>query len=341
MSGAIGYFRGLAAAPDVTLVDKDPEDVALVDEDHEAAAAAAPRPGTVPPLPRLFCATVGAIVTSLVTTPMEVVKTRLQLTAPGGRLRGVLSTAAGVVRAEGAPALWRGLAPSLLMSLPSSALYFTLYDELRWKLEGAGGGVAAAAPMLAGASCRGAVAMVVAPLELARTRAMATPGAGGAGGAVWRALRAEAAARGPGALWRGWAPTLARDVPFSALYWLAYERAKEALAPAAPRGAAGAWAAAFVCGLGAGVLAAAATTPFDVVKTRRQAAGGGGDRGAQQGLARALTTVWREEGARGLMAGATMRMARVGPACAIMISSYELGKHVFRERVGEEQRATD
>ena len=287
--------------------------------------------GTVPALPRLLCATVGAVLTSLVTTPMEVVKTRLQLVpaGQGGRLRGVFSTAAALVRAEGSSALWRGLAPSLLMSLPSSALYFTLYDELRWRLEGAGGGAAAAAPMLAGATCRGAVAMVVAPLELARTRAMA---ATGAGGAVWRALRAEVAANGPGALWRGWAPTLARDVPFSALYWLAYERAKEAMAPAAPRSAAGAWATAFTCGLGAGVLAAAATTPFDVVKTRRQAEGGGGAGGRPQlGLARALAAVWREEGPKGLMAGASLRMARVGPACAIMISSYELGKLLFRE----------
>ncbi len=304
------------------------------------APAPAQGGGTVPPLPRLFCATVGAVLTSLITTPMEVVKTRLQVTSPG-RLRGVFSTARAIVRGDGFSALWRGLAPSLLMSLPSSALYFTLYDELRWRLEGAGGGAAAAAPMLAGASCRGVVAMVVAPLELARTRAMATSGAGGAGGAVWRALRAEVAARGPGALWRGWAPTLARDVPFSALYWLAYERAKEALAPsAAPRTAASAWAASFACGLGAGVLAAAATTPFDVVKTRRQAEGGGvgGGGGGQQGLARALGAVWREEGARGLMAGATMRMARVGPACAIMISSYELGKLLFRERIGKERQ---
>ena len=292
--------------------------------------------GTVPALPRLLCATIGAVLTSLVTTPMEVVKTRLQLVPAGsGRLRGVFSTAAALVRTEGSPALWRGLAPSLIMSLPSSALYFTLYDELRWRLEGAGGGVAAAAPMLAGATCRGAVAMMVAPLELARTRAMA---ATGAGGAVWRALRAEVAANGAGALWRGWAPTLARDVPFSALYWLVYERAKEAVAPAAPRSAAGAWATAFACGLGAGVLAAAATTPFDVVKTRRQAEGGGGAAAGgrpQLGLARALAAVWREEGPRGLFAGASMRMARVGPACAIMISSYELGKLLFREVAAE------
>ena len=88
------------------------------------APAPAQGGGTVPPLPRLFCATVGAVLTSLITTPMEVVKTRLQVTSPG-RLRGVFSTARAIVRGDGFSALWRGLAPSLLMSLPSSALYFT------------------------------------------------------------------------------------------------------------------------------------------------------------------------------------------------------------------------
>ena len=88
------------------------------------APAPAQGGGTVPPLPRLFCATVGAVLTSLITTPMEVVKTRLQVTSPG-RLRGVFSTARAIVRGDEFSALWHGLAPSLLMSLPSSALYFT------------------------------------------------------------------------------------------------------------------------------------------------------------------------------------------------------------------------
>ena len=39
--------------------------------------------------------------------------------------------------------------------------------------------------------------------------------------------------------------------------------------------------------------------------------------------------IYREEGWRGLTRGITPRVVKVAPACAIMISSYELGKMYF------------
>ena len=88
------------------------------------------------------------------------------------------------------------------------------------------------------------------------------------------------------ALWRGLEPTLWRDVPFSGVYWFAYEAGKrelerrrwpediqstpEVTTPAGQAGQYAGAARAFVAGAGAGMVAAAVTTPFDVVKTRRQ-----------------------------------------------------------------------
>lgn len=73
---------------------------------------------------------------------------------------------------------------------------------------------------------------------------------------------------GPGYAFRGLVPTLWRDVPFSAVYWSCYEHLRMAIMPLMPASAP--FAASFLAGTLAGSLAAAATTPFDVAKTRRQ-----------------------------------------------------------------------
>ena len=115
-----------------------------------------------------------------------------------------------------------------------------------------------------------------------------------------------------------------------------------------------------VSGFLAGGLAAAATTPFDVVKTRMQlagstpaaaaaaapavaaaAAGAGEACGAcgacgaplvlappppRRGVAGEMRAVYESEGVRGLFAGVRPRAYRAAPACAIVIACYELLK---------------
>jgi solute carrier family 25 protein 39/40 len=279
---------------------------------------------------RMLCATGGALLTSVVTTPLEVVKTRMQSAVsppalPLSQLRALprlplasaLSTALTLVRAEGFLTLWSGLSLSLVMQVPSTVLYFQLYDNLRENLEARGDAtVSLLAPMGAGIVSRAAVVTVLSPLELVRTRAMAKDGEQG----MLRALRAEVVRGGVSTLWRGWLPTLARDVPFSGIYWFSYERAKRALAP---RLQGEPWLVSFTAGLGAGVAAALVTTPQDLAKTHRQLVP------SDASVWTTLRAVHAKGGVTALFAGATMRCARVGPACAIMISTFELGKRYF------------
>jgi solute carrier family 25 protein 39/40 len=91
-----------------------------------------------------------------------------------------------------------------------------------------------------------------------------------------------------------------------------------------------------VSGFVAGGLAAGITTPFDVVKTRMQIASPSQQQ--QQGLRsngnssrgirvfNILSEVYRKEGMEGLFSGLKPRAARAAPACAIVISVYELLK---------------
>lgn len=381
------------------------------------------------PMPvRIISAALGSLLTAVVLTPLDVAKTRQQLAstslAAGSELSrkvtlgparpsapSTLSIIVSVAQKEGAIALWSGFAPSMVLALPSAVLYYAAYDEMRDRLRaGAPHGSAAhsLAPVLAGMGGRAITAAVVSPLELLRTRTMMGRAASSSGGveeSALAAIRREVAIGGPAALWRGLLPTLWRDVPFSGIYWLSYERSKAALtqralaqnrsathrrgttsdfASASPAVAElpfwEAYAVAFASGTGAGALAATITTPFDVVKTLAQtpapaAATGGastaavssaaaiaalsessvsaacgcaggihgslsvcGGRGpgapAMQlqrtpGTGALIAGILRSQGPRGLFVGLPARVAKVAPACAIMISSYEAGKRVF------------
>lgn len=66
-------------------------------------------------------------------------------------------------------------------------------------------------------------------------------------------------------LFKGLGPTLLRDVPFSGIYWFHYEKFKSMLSPGVPS-----FGTSFVAGATAGSIAALATNPFDVVKTHQQ-----------------------------------------------------------------------
>lgn len=95
----------------------------------------------------------------------------------------------------------------------------------------------------------------------------------------------------------------------------------------------------FVAGAASGAVAAFVTTPFDVGKTRQQILQHSKDitsdtakdalkalRPEEQSMPRFLMHIYQEQGLAGLFRGWTARCLKVAPACAIMISSYEVGK---------------
>lgn len=75
---------------------------------------------------------------------------------------------------------------------------------------------------VAGSISRTAVAALLAPLELFRTRLQST-GSHITAMNVTHSVRDLVRAQGVGSLWRGLSATLWRDVPFSGAYWAGYE----------------------------------------------------------------------------------------------------------------------
>ncbi|MBN3305620.1 S2540 protein, partial [Amia calva] len=335
-------------------------------------------PNGITPLQQMLSSCSGALITSLFVTPLDVVKIRLQAQkspfpkvvfffpplgkcfvycnglmdhlcvcengnskawykAPG-HFSGTLDAFIKIIQKEGIRSLWSGLPPTLVMAVPATVIYFTCYDQLHAALRSRMGDGADAAPLVAGALARVGSATVISPLELVRTKLQSRH-------LSYRELRvavgASIAADGWLSLWRGWGPTLLRDVPFSAMYWYNYEWGKAWLCERYGTKEASVTMT-FAAGAASGSIAAIVTLPFDVVKTRRQV-----ELGEQEAMnlsAKSSTTlqvmrrIVAENGAGGLFAGFLPRLIKVAPACAIMISTYEFGKAFFRKRNWERER---
>ncbi|KAF9386145.1 hypothetical protein BGX21_000877 [Mortierella sp. AD011] len=258
-----------------------------------------------------------------------------------------------IVRYEGATSLWRGLSPTVAMSIPATVIYFVGYDHLKDILSEKvfmsspendvflGQSFvyeyrSTLAPLIAGGFARTVAATVISPLELFRTRMQSvhtdTKGNAGLFRGVSQGIVAMVQTKGVLSLWRGLAPTLWRDVPFSAIYWVGYESTKRRIVAWDSQHAQpvlNEFEIAFTSGAASGMFAATVTTPFDVAKTRRQVDLTQPTHTKMTSLMRAIV---RDEGFRGLWRGLTARVAKVAPSCAIMISSYEIGKKALSEQ---------
>ena len=252
---------------------------------------------------------------------------------------------------EGFAGIYAGLAPTLLMSVPNTVLYFTAYDEISTrakkfvqKQQRDNRFAHIWIPLASGSSSRLLASFATAPLELIRTRQasiVATIDGTAVSRGVLQDLRHLVRSEGFLSLYQGLAPTLWRDIPFSAIYWLGLEQFKSlwknslaSAEPATPLQQAGQ---AFCSGAAAGMIAAAATTPFDVVKTRHQIVQtslpqAGSVVYSNAGLIPTMRLIVQEEGVGGLWRGNQARMMKVAPACAIMISCYELGKRLMEKQ---------
>lgn len=319
----------------------------------------------ITPFQQIISSCSGAMLTSLTMTPLDVVKIRLQsqrqpmhigqqfLYSNGlmdhvctcvngrsqewfqkpGKFSGTLDAVMKITRNEGIRSLWSGMSPTLVMAVPTTVIYFTCYEQLKgylvysefnhndwWK------------PIVAGVIGRLLAVSVISPLELVRTKIQS---AKLNYFMIGNLLREEVRHRGILSMWRGLAPTLLRDVPFSGIYWFGYERIKAHMI-LQNHSADLQVHQTIMVGAMAGSTAAILTVPFDVVKTHKQISLGLHEPNCPHVLTRLSTWslikhLYHNQGIKSLFAGMVPRVAKVAPACAIMITSFEYCKQYFRK----------
>ncbi|OUC43633.1 hypothetical protein D917_00245 [Trichinella nativa] len=302
----------------------------------------------ITPAQRFIASCSGAVLTAVFVTPLDVVKIRLQSQSKPSlhgrcfvvnhglvdhicmfcgsafqkfehnyRFNGTVDAFLKISKYEGISALWGGLSTTLIMAVPATICYFTLYDmvlsELKEKY-----GSQLWVPGLSGIVARMVSATVISPLEMVRTKLQAKRMRYSDVYAVLKTLTQRF----------GW-----RSL-FLAIYWTNYEIMKEKVLKHLGREETN-FTISLILGAISGSCAAVCTLPFDVVKTHRQISLGEmplDSKPKTMSTFRSINNLFMEHGIRSLFSGIVPRLVKVAPACAIMIGTYEYGKLFFQRR---------
>jgi len=239
------------------------------------------------------------------------------LTPPARPRRTRLQSPQGFFKSGGFTGIYRGLSVAASGSVPGAALFFSSYETGKAAL--AARNVEGPSAHMTAASAAECVACLVrVPVEVVKQRMQA-----GLYASMFEGFPKIMAEAGVGGFYTGYAITVAREIPFAMIQFPLYEAAKDRWSEA--QGARVNSVQAAACGAGAGGIAAAATTPLDVIKTRlmlgNDAAGV-----AYTGMVDTATRIYTTEGAKTLFSGIGPRVFWITTGGFVFFGAYEKAK---------------
>ncbi|KAL6075710.1 Mitochondrial carrier protein [Balamuthia mandrillaris] len=327
-------------------------------------------PARVPLKETVLASTFAGVLSRVPCHPLDTCKAKLQVER-GSIAAGTSSFREVVVRTwrqDGLKGFYRGFGITFLGSAPAGCLYFTSYELSKNVLTTSASSLpfpSSSASFLihftSGLVAEAVSCILWVPIDIIKQRLqvqISSPTSSSSSSASasstyhsrnygykngFHALKTIVQREGVLGLYRGYGATLLTFGPYSALYFLFYERFKS-LASSFSSSSYPSTAASFAtttlslgwivaCAGGAGALASLCTNPLDVAKLRLQVEeskkeGKGGEyvtRNVMQGV----RLLWKEEGVRGLFRGAQARMAFQAPASTISLVAYEQFKKFF------------
>ncbi|KAI9167545.1 S-adenosylmethionine mitochondrial carrier protein [Paramyrothecium foliicola] len=250
--------------------------------------------------------------------------------------------------------LYQGIGSVVLATLPAAGVFFSTYESTKKLFSRT---LPIPEPLVhssASAVAEMASCLILAPAEVIKQNAQMLreePGSKHIQGSS--SLRAFRQLAGDGArqrLFSGYTALVARNLPFTALQFPAFEYVRSRLS-ASNRAADGrpssllqVWMNSGISAGSAGAFAAVATTPSDVVKTRMMLTAGNNEHGhgsspavARKGAWAVTQDVWRERGFKGFFRGGLFRSAWTALASGLYLGTYDVAK-VWLERRKDRKR---
>ncbi|KAG0344577.1 hypothetical protein BG004_004352 [Podila humilis] len=270
----------------------------------------------------LQCMLAGAMAGTAVDTalfPLDTLKTRLQ-------------SKAGFAASGGFRGVYSGLTSAVIGSAPGASMFFVTYEGLKKVFSTVlpDPEHAPAVHMMSASGGEIAACFIRVPTEVIKqrmqTKQFTTTSA---------ALKSVIQNEGILGFYRGYFSTVAREIPFSCIQFPLYEYFKKSYAHATQRSAVDPWEAA-VCASIAGGIAAAITTPLDVVKTRvmlsQRNPTGVQSSAYYSGISSTFKRILAEEGPRALFSGIGPRVMWISIGGSIFLGAYEKTKLIVTSR---------
>ncbi|KAJ2997927.1 hypothetical protein HDV02_005022 [Globomyces sp. JEL0801] len=305
--------------------------------------------------------TIGAVVTC----PLEVVKTRLQsslyranevglntknpLKLMFNHVNGVITILRDIRRVEGIRALWKGLTPNLIGIIPARSIHFGVYTQGKHYYSLLNNGVEDSYVHLISAGTASiATAVVTNPIWLIKTR-MQLQSEEVAKRAVlpkyknsFHCLTSVLKTEGLPGLYRGFSASMLGLVETAAQFAM-YESFKKSLLNyrqkiadkshpdgQAPKLTQLSWYDTTLASSSAKLIAAIATYPHEVLRTRLRQTPENGVR-KYTGLWQSASLIYKQEGMAALYGGMTAHLMRVVPNAAILFVSFEFLSSFFNK----------
>eukprot|EP00747_Dinoflagellata_sp_TGD_P032686 gnl/TRDRNA2_/TRDRNA2_136143_c0_seq2.p1 gnl/TRDRNA2_/TRDRNA2_136143_c0~~gnl/TRDRNA2_/TRDRNA2_136143_c0_seq2.p1 ORF type:complete len:315 (-),score=50.68 gnl/TRDRNA2_/TRDRNA2_136143_c0_seq2:78-989(-) len=272
------------------------------------------------------------------TNPMDVIKVRMQMDGEGAakgsaqRYRGVAHCGAEIFRSEGPQGFYRGIAASVMREMSYSGIRLGLYEPTKQALGATDPKRTSLGLKILSGALTGATGSVLAnPFDLVKVRMQSSSASGGREYPSVKAALVDISREGGGikGLWRGAGPTVQRAALLTASQVPSYDHVKHTLVDGGYMREG--YFCHFFCSMVAGVVAAAVTSPVDLVKSRimvQPVDPATGQGTMYSGMVDCFQRVVQTEGPLALFKGFNSQWLRIGPHTTVSLMAFEQLRHI-------------